>query len=80
MTLISVNATPLKRSGISAHPFRLRSRTMRRAFCLSVRAFTNPPIGEALAGRTLQGFVGAHGVIDAERRVRLDVLFDKSDL
>jgi hypothetical protein len=40
---------------------------MRRAFCLNVRAFTNPPIGQALAGRALDGFVGALGVVHAER-------------
>ncbi len=29
--------------------FRLRLWRIRRAFCLSVRGFTNPPIGQALA-------------------------------
>lgn len=38
----------------------------RRAFCLRVTGFTNPPIGQALAFDPAQGFVGAKFVIDPE--------------
>lgn len=31
-----------------------------------MRAFTSPPIGQALAADPAQDFVGAHGVIDAQ--------------
>jgi len=40
---------------------------MRFAFCLRVRAFTNPPIGQALAADPAQQFIGAHSVIHAKR-------------
>lgn len=36
-----------------------------RAFCLSVRGFTNPPIGQALAFDGGEKTVGAHGVVNA---------------
>jgi hypothetical protein len=39
---------------------------MRLSFCLRVRAFTSPPIGQALAADAAQGFVGAHRIVHAK--------------
>jgi len=40
---------------------------MRLAFCLSVRAFTNPPVGQALSTDATKQFGDAHRVVDPER-------------
>ncbi len=42
----------------------MRHRRKRRAFCLGVTGFTNPPIGEAFAPDALEGLVGALVVLD----------------
>src|SRR5579871_2636080 len=39
---------------------------MRRAFCLGVRGFTSPPIGEAFSADALQGVVRALSVVHAK--------------
>lgn len=41
-------------------------RLKRFAFCLGVRAFVSPPIGEALASRALDGLIGAFRIGDAK--------------
>lgn len=46
----------------------MRNACIRRAFCLRVRAFTNPPIGQALA-RLLAELVIAAVRVDHQRRL-----------
>ncbi len=43
-------------------------RSKARAFCLPVRGFVSPPIGQALNVDPAKGFVGTQLVVDAEVR------------
>ena len=44
-----------------------RQRLKRRAFCFNVLGFTNPPIGKALAFRSLEDGCRALGIVDFQR-------------
>ena len=60
--------------------FRSRTARRRRAFCLGVNGFTNPPIGQPLATDGFKQHVGALAVEDPEGQTAViaEIEFSKS--